>query len=246
MMKNKWLRRIIFLIALSVFVYSSVQLFLIYQKYDQLDKSYSTLEQQYAMDLSEVKEPYIKIDVEALKQRNEDSIGWIYMRDTKINYPIMFGETNDTYLHHTIDKKYNFAGTPFIDCRQDGSFTQANTIIYAHNMKNGSMFKGLEKFKQQSYVETHPYIYIFYMDGRIGKYEIYACYIADESEEEVYNPYVEDGAQYQQMGRNRSLIHTDTKLDGEAPVITLSTCVTANKPERIVVQGILIDILEVE
>ena len=143
---RKWVRRILFIVALSVFIFSGYKLLSIYLDYKEVEDNYASLAQVHSTKLPELKEPYIIVDIDSLREINEDCVGWIYIPDTKINYPLMLGNSNDSYLYTTIDKKYNFAGTPFLDFRQNGSFKELNTVIYAHNMKNGSMFNNLEKF----------------------------------------------------------------------------------------------------
>ncbi len=76
-------------------------------------------------------------------------MGWIYVEAVPdINYPIVHGKDNETYLHRTYEKNYNFAGTIFVDYENKGDFSDCNTIVYGHNMKNGSMFAQLKKFTQ--------------------------------------------------------------------------------------------------
>ena len=85
-------------------------------------------------------------DLPALQAVNEDVVGWIQIPDTVISYPLMHGENNDLYLDHTWDLKTNAVGAIFMDYRNSGDLSDFNTIIYGHNMLNGSMFAGLSHF----------------------------------------------------------------------------------------------------
>ena len=83
------------------------------------------------------------INLEALRQVNPDVIGWVMIPDTKINYPILQGTDNDYYLGHTWQGVKNSVGSIFMEYRNTPDFTDYNTILYGHNMNDGSMFANL-------------------------------------------------------------------------------------------------------
>ncbi|MFR3321064.1 MAG: sortase domain-bontaining protein [Lachnospiraceae bacterium] len=76
---------------------------------------------------------------------NSDIVGWLRIRALDISYPVVQGKDNDYYLHRTFEKTDNFAGCLFVNSYNMGDFTDQNTIIYGHNMKNGSMFGKLSR-----------------------------------------------------------------------------------------------------
>ena len=98
------------------------------------------------------------IDFDSLQEINPDVIGWLEMEavDT-INYPIVQGEDNDYYLHRTFQRTDNFAGSIFMDYMNKSNFGQRNTIVYGHNMKNGSMFGSLKNYRDQEVYQKSPY-----------------------------------------------------------------------------------------
>ena len=98
----------------------------------------------------------IKVDFEALMKINPDVDGWIYCPGTVIDYPVMHGKTNDTYLHHSYDKTYNASGSIFIDERNQRNYADPVTILYGHHMASGAMFATLEWWQLGSYREEHP------------------------------------------------------------------------------------------
>lgn len=102
----------------------------------------------------------ISVDFDALLKENGDIRAWIYCPDTVINYPIVQAENNEYYLHRLLDGQTNRAGTIFIDCRCAADMSGTNTIIYGHNMKNGTMFGTLDEYKQAEYYAQRPYIYL--------------------------------------------------------------------------------------
>lgn len=102
----------------------------------------------------------IKVDFEALRRKNEDIIAWLYSEDTPINLPVLQAGDNDYYLYRLADGSYNPAGSLFADYRNNADFSSPNTIIYGHNMKNGSMFGSLREYRNQDYYDEHPVIWL--------------------------------------------------------------------------------------
>lgn len=105
---------------------------------------------------SEVKEQLID-SVQSLNSAYPDAIGWLYIPDTVINYPVMQSDDNFYYLDHTYDGSPLKAGSVYLDCRCEGRFRNPINIVYAHNMKNGSMFAQITRFKNDSFFESHKY-----------------------------------------------------------------------------------------
>lgn len=96
---------------------------------------------------------------------NEDVKGWIRLDDSKVDYPVLQYSDNDFYLHHAITGEWNKVGTPYIDYRCAGNFTDRITVIYGHYMENGTMFTDFHKYKSQKYYEDHPVINLYTPDG---------------------------------------------------------------------------------
>lgn len=118
-----------------------------------------------------------QLDIRALQEINPDVIGWIYIPDTKINYPLLHAEDNDTYLQTTWEGKYNAAGSIFLETECSSDLKDFNTIIYGHNMRNGTMFAALKQYSDYNFYEAHPYVYIVTNEA-IYRYEIFSSYKA--------------------------------------------------------------------
>ena len=83
------------------------------------------------------------LDLGALRRTNPDVLGWISIPGTQLDYPVLQSEDNQYYLTRTWEKQRNSAGSVFLECQLSGDFSEFNTILYGHNMKNGSMFGSL-------------------------------------------------------------------------------------------------------
>ena len=182
-----------------------------------------------------------KIDFDALKEMNEDIIGWIRFDKNGINYPVLQGRDNEEYLRILPDKTKNASGSIFIDYLCSADFTDSHTIIYGHNMKNLSMFGRLKKYRTvEGYYEKNKYFTIYTPD-QIYRYEIFAWYevgVEDSvyqvgfTDEDVFGEFVDQMLERRYQDTNVTADETDK-------IVTLSTCSAAGK--RFVVHGKLID-----
>ena len=178
------------------------------------------------------------INLAALREVNEDVLGWIRIPDTKIDYPLMRGEDNDFYLNHTWDRTANSVGSIFLECLNQSDLTDFNTIIYGHNMNNGSMFAELEHFAIKKHWEEHPYVYVV-TDAGVYRYEIFAFYRADvDSLTYSLNPSRDDTKEkFFKLALDTSWIDTGIQPEITDRVLTLSTCSGADYSSRYVVQA---------
>lgn len=182
-----------------------------------------------------------RVDFEELKEINPEIIGWLYVEaiDT-INYPIVQTEDNAYYLNHTFKKTDNIAGSIFLDCDTKPNFTETNSVIYGHNMKNGSMFGKLNQFYKEETYEKSKYFWV-YTEDLYYKYEIFSCTevgAISESYQKQFETKWEFEDYLKRMQEN-SIIKTNTKLSSADKIVTLSTC-TASSDVRFVVQGKLV------
>lgn len=173
--------------------------------------------------------PLWAIDLEALQEKNSDAIGWIWMPDTEINYPVVQGYNNSYYLTHRFDDSYSSEGAIYADyrCDLDGK----NVILYGHNTSSGK-FDSLNKYLTQgkSYWDEHPY-FIYYSDdcpaGAI--YDIFSVFKADVSttakQQALYVLPTDDTyAAYIDKLLGRSNFDTGVEIDYNGRMLMLSTC----------------------
>lgn len=199
-------------------------------------------EPQWIVAPLEEEDPYVRtlaeLNLEALRQVNPDVVGWILIPDTEMNYPLMQGTDNDYYLKHTWDRKRYVVGSIFLEYLCSPAFTDFNTIIYGHNMNDGSMFAGLRKYKEADYWKSHPYVYIR-SDKGVYRYEIFSSYLA-KVESNTYSLQF-SGEQSRKNFLHNLLVQSaiDTGIQPETTdrVLTLSTCSGAGYTTRWVVHA---------
>ena len=181
----------------------------------------------------------IKIDFEALKQINSDIVGWIYLENTPINYPVVQSNDNDYYLRRLVDGTYNRAGTLFMDYRNDKNMNDWNTIIYGHNMKNNTMFGPIIGYKNQSYYDEHKKIYYF-TESQNYVIEPFAGYIEDANSI-IYNFSINNEKdQIIKKAKLQSTFKSEVKINDNDKFVTLLTCSYEYEDARYVLLGKII------
>ena len=250
---------IVLIAAICVFCYAAYNLYHIYTEYKKGSDEYNAIAQMAVTErdpdqdsTSESEEaagpdgPALKapldIDFDSLRSINTDVIGWIYMEALpEISYPVVQGEDNNFYLHQTYEKNYNFAGTIFIDYENKRDFSDCNTLVYGHNMKNGSMFGMLKKYRaDETLYNTSKYFWILTPE-KDYRYEIIAAYTTSVNSD-TYTLFKGPGKEfleYEKKMFQNSEIRTDataSEANVKDKIVTLSTC-TGNQATRFVVQG---------
>ena len=187
------------------------------------------------------------VDFEALRETSPDIIGWLALPDTAINYPVTQTDDNEYYLHHLYDGTYNKTGCLFTDYENQEDFSDRNTIIYGHNMRDGSMFAALNEYDEQSYFDTHKQMYLVTPEGGY-LCEVFAAFVAKPSESgSDTSPWrlswKDDGAYTTWLTAmaERSVVETDVTVTSSDKVLTLSTC-TPGGASRFIVMAKLVEV----
>ena len=252
--KSDVLLTIALIVAIAVFCYAAFNLYHIYTEYKKGTDEYNQIEEMAVTerdaDSGEVAgpnaqlKPPIEVDFDKLKSVNEDVVGWIYVDALPdISYPIVKGKDNQTYLHQTYEKNYNFAGTIFVDYENSGDFSDCNTLVYGHNMKNGSMFGHLKKFREDDRLYKQDKYFWILTPERNYRYEIITAYTTGVNSDTytLFKGPGEEFEKYLETIKGYSEIQTDdTDLTIKDKIVTLSTC-TGNESTRFVVQGKRVD-----
>lgn len=185
---NRQILRIIGIaVCIAVFLFALYNIITIFLNYREIDRTYDEAVRDYTQIPSQEERlnSIPDVDFEKLISQNDDIIGWIFIEGTDISYPLLCGRDNQQYLFQSYEKKYLTAGSIYIDYRCSRDFSDSRTVVYGHNMHNGSMFGKLDKFTRESYMKEHPYVFILLPDGETLKYEVKKAYKAD-IEGEVY------------------------------------------------------------
>lgn len=188
----------------------------------------------------------VKIDFEALKKINPETVGWIHIPDTGINYPIVQAKDNKKYLHRTFEGKDSHIGAIFLDVSCKPDFSSFNSIIYGHNLKNGEMFGHLKKLYDVEYnkkadYKKHPDIWVITPENA-REYEIFAFReIHIKRDSDVYT--VEFSNQKEREAFIERQIIKSQKSTGikrltNKGIVTLSTCTSRTQDGRFVVQAV--------
>lgn len=250
---------VLFFLALGVFCFSAYQLFTIFKGYKEGVDEYRSIAHETVVKTAEPLVPKEQkkteegilltpdepdyqppeVDFEKLQEMNPDVIGWLEVEALdKISYPIVQGADNDYYLHRTFKKTDNYAGSIFVDYTNASDFSDCNTIIYGHNMKNGSMFGNLDELYEKKKYKDSKYIWICTPEGKY-RYEIFSMQYAHVNSDTYtrYSAHDEAFGKYLLNMAGKSKVDMRAQsLNQEDRIITLSTC-TSNDQVRFVVQA---------
>ncbi len=193
-----------------------------------------------------IEDPGKVIDWEALWEENEDIYAWIYIPNTNIDYPILQHPSNDTYyLEYNLDGSKGLPGCIYTEKINAKDFTDHNTLIYGHNMRNGTMFKDVHKFAEEEFFNENRFIFIYTPDELLI-YDIYAAYrFTDAHILLSYDCETEAGfGMYLQMIQNSygtTGNFREVEVDQTDRIITLSTCVGGQDDKRQLLQAVLVE-----
>lgn len=177
-----------------------------------------------------------KVDFNELETINQDIVAWIYIPAVDISYPVLQGKDNNEYLHRSFDGKKSSTGAVFMNCANVSDLSDDNTFIFAHNMKNGTMFGALKSFVwKKDTIDIDPYIWIFTREATY-QYEIFSAYNTTKSSDMYI--VAKDHNAYVQKALKQSAISHPCKTDGR--LLTLSTCAgVAGSGQRLLIHASL-------
>lgn len=224
-------QNLIKLICVVVIVFASWQLINYFLTYEKVEQQEVELHQKISLS-----------SLNQFQKQYEDMVGWIKIENTKVDYPIMQATNNEFYLTRNYKGEKLRAGSIFLDYRNDPSLSDRHSIIYGHDLRNGSMFGQLHQYKEQSFANSNRHFTIEIRNALLTL-EVFAAYqtttdfyyIETEFTNESYEQFIETII-------NKSAITYDGNLHVNDQIITLSTCVSDNQSdERFVVHAKLVE-----
>ena len=252
--KNNSLQTMFVILFAVMFLYGGMNLYTIWNEYRESEALYQCTQEQFLQqqefvdenDSEKIKRELF-VDFESLQAINKDVVGWIFIEDTVINYPVLHSKkNNDEYLYTTYDGKQNNSGSIFADYRNKADFTDDNTVLYGHNMKNGAMFACLLKMRGQEYYDSHREFYVLTPEGT-RRYEIISVFQVDALSDVYERAFAtkEEKQQWLDFVIKKSAVLAPFSANVEDTFVLLSTCLSGDDARaRIVAVGRLAEISE--
>lgn len=192
-----------------------------------------------------IKMNLIDVDFAELKKANKDTVGWLQVPGTNVNYPFVQSSDNKYYLTRSFKNTYNDAGWVFLDYRNNGSLSDKNNIIYAHGRMDGTMFGSLHSTLKKSWYEnTNNHVIKVSTESYNSLWQIFSIYRIPTTNDYIKVKFVSDSTytDWLNMIAGRSSINFNTTVSASDRVLTLSTCYNDN--EKLVVHAKLIKYAE--
>ena len=238
------MKKLLILVFAVIFVYSGWRVYVYQREAERSMEIYSQLEAYAHVSTDEKEETELpQVDFAALGDVNEDIVAWLYGEGTVLNYPVVKGEDNSYYLSHLFDGSDNASGCLFLDSRNSSDFSDDNTIIYGHNMKNGTMFAFINQYQEQSYYDQHPSMFLLTPNGNF-EVHLFAGFLEDVNGNAWQRAFQNENEKIKWLeeARNASTFVSDTIPSKEDKIVTFSTCSNASEDVRYVLMGVLKDV----
>lgn len=243
---RRWkLRPMAIALSLALIGYSLYQIWHTSDTYAREERIRQQMAQYKPVPVEEQAESKTEIvnqNVVDAKTVNPDVVGWLTVDGTRIDYPFVQAGDNDYYLHRDINETYSFAGTAFMDFRSDPTFSGLLSVVYGHNMRNGTMFSDVGRYNEAGYFNEHQTGWL-YLPNATYQLEIVAYMRVSKNDEMLYRGAYSDDVEKQAfldyMAQN-ALRYRDLSLTPRDSLIVLSTCTSNRKEQRNVVIARLI------
>lgn len=165
------------------------------------------------------------LSLNELQQRNQEVFGWLTVKDTHIDYPLVQAKNNSKYVNTNVLGEFSLSGSIFLDCRNAKDFSDTNHILYGHHMAKDAMFGELEYFEDASYYEKHLQGMLFYA-GAWHEIDFFAFLYADAYDTMLYNTFLEKEQMQDYLNyiKEHAIYYTQLQFEPEERFLTLSTC----------------------
>lgn len=231
--KIKIIISIIQLIFIVILIYSLINIFLWYKS----NKANKQVMEELSQTIETVKEDgeddkKYKINFEELKSKNSDTVAWLKVENTNIEFPVVKANDNSYYLTHNFNKEGNSAGWIFADYKNKFNGKDKNIVIYGHNMRDNSMFGSLKNVIKEEWYnnENNKYI-ILATENEYSIYEVFSVYQIEKEDYYIKTDFNSDKEfeEFLQKVKERSIKDFNIDISKENSILTLSTCANNNK-----------------
>ena len=178
-------------------------------------------------------------NTEKLRELSDDAVAWLTVDDTRIDYPVMQGKTNDDYLNKDPYGEFSLSGSIFLDSRNEKMFSDPYSLIYGHHMEYGAMFGSLDGYADREYFDAHKTGTLTVIKGAEYKITFFASCKAQATEKVIFDPPESDNLSLLEYLNKHSLVYYPQEVNAGSRLIALSTCQSAESNERMIVFGTL-------
>ena len=232
--KKAILNLVIYIMLLSILLYSGIKIYKWYKGKTNNSKIAEQIKHTVIVEEKnedENKKEY-KIDFNKLKDQNNETVAWIKVNNTNMEYPVVKGTNNSFYLNHSFDKSNNSAGWIFADYRNKFDNTDKNIVIYGHNMKDNSMFGSLKNILNSDWYDNEENTNItLYTENEKCIYKVFSIYKIESEDYYIKTEFSDDNnfEQFVNTIKKRSIKEFNTDVLKDDNILTLSTCANNNK-----------------
>lgn len=226
------LNLVIYIMLLSILLYSGIKIYKWYKDNTNNNEITEKIKETVKIEDKDENKKEYTIDFSKLKEQNSDTVAWIKVNNTNIEYPVVKAQNNDFYLKHSFDKSNNSAGWIFADYRNKFDGTDKNIIIYGHNMKDNSMFGSLKSVISEDWYNNEDNKYITLItENEIQIYEVFSVYQIEKEDYYIQTSFNSETNfnTFAQTIKKRSKKKFKVDVNKEDNILTLSTCANNNK-----------------
>lgn len=180
---------------------------------------------------------------EELQKINEETLGWIHVYGTRIDYPIAQAKDNKKYVNTNIKGEYSLSGSIFLDARNNRDFEDFNSVLYGHHMAESAMFGDIQNFEEKMYFEEHKYGELYFQGNSHG-IEFFAFMITDSYDDSIFDPATTDEKRQQEIITyvlDNAIYKRDIGVTSKDRIVLLTTCSSALTNGRHVLVGRITD-----
>ena len=178
-------------------------------------------------------------NTEKLRELSDDAVAWLTVDDTRIDYPVMQGKTNDDYLNKDPYGEFSLSGSIFLDSRNDKTFSDPYSLIYGHHMEYGAMFGSLDEYAGKEFFDAHKTGTLTVIKGAEYKITFFAACKAQATEKVIFDPTESNNQALLAYLKKHAIIYDPRGVSAGSKLIALSTCQSAESYERMIVFGTL-------